>query len=49
MMPWKKDKKLPLFIVEKKKLEVVLLVLDLKNMVKWKLVLIYGGLYITDY
>ena len=32
-----------------KKLEAVLLVPDLKNMVKWTLVLIYGRLYIPAY
>ena len=38
----------PLFIVEKK-LEAVLLVPDLKTIVKWTLVLIYGRFYITAY
>ena len=33
----------------KKKTEAVLLVSDLKAMVKWTLVLIYGRLYINDY
>ena len=32
-----------------KKTEAVLLVPDLKTMVKWTLVLIYGRLYITAY
>ena len=41
--------KFPLFIVEKKTPEAVLLVPDLKTMTKWTLVLIYGRLYITDY
>ena len=44
MRSWKN---LP-FIVEKI-LEAVSLVPDLKTMVKWTLVLIYGRLYITDY
>ena len=40
--------KFTLFIAEKKS-EAVLLVPDLKTMVKWTLVLIYGTLYITAY
>ena len=41
-------RKKTLFIVEKK-LEAVLLVADLKTMVTWTLVLIYGRFYITAY
>ena len=47
MRSWK-NKTFPLFIVEKKT-EAVLLVPDLKNKVKWTLVLIYGGFYINAY
>ena len=37
------------FLIVGKKLEAVLLVPDLKTMVKWTLVLIYGRFYITAY